>query len=202
MTQKPALSGEVGQTNGRETLELINEPKLSLACGQRKPEGFFGVDIAPGVGDAQVDLLSFPWPIKDRSVRELECSHFVEHIPHWRPGWQKDGWWLFFEEVYRICKRGATCRFTTPYVMNGRAFWDPTHERFVHEATWLYLSKQWREEQGLDHYPTHVNFEVLSIEGTGISPEMQARSLDQQQFARTHYWNVVHDLVVLLRVIK
>lgn len=192
------------ETNGAKHVELLREPKLSLACGTRKPEGFFGIDITKEGTDADAtfDLLQFPWPVADRSVKEIECAHFVEHIPHWRPGWEKDGWWLFFDEVFRILKRNGIARFTHPYAMCDRAFWDPTHERYIHEATWIYLNREWREREGLDHYPTNVNFDMLSCDGTGVTPEMQARNPEQQAFARRHYWNTVEDLVVLLKVIK
>ena len=43
--------------------------KLDLGCGQRKQEGYEGVDIVPGEGiDHIVDLFQFPWPFADRSV--------------------------------------------------------------------------------------------------------------------------------------
>lgn len=190
--------------NGHKQVELLREPKLSLACGNRKPEGFFGIDLYTEGTDADMsmDLLQFPWPIADRSVKEIECGHFVEHIPHWRPGWEQDGWWLFFSEVFRICKRGAMCRFVHPYAMSDRAFWDPTHTRYIHEATWIYLNREWREREGVNHYVPNINFEIISCDGMGVSNEMQARNLEQQNFARRHYWNTVEDLVVLIKAIK
>ena len=58
--------------------------KLSLACGDNKPDGFLGVDIAKTTSaDYVQNLLEFPWKqFDDNSVDEIECSHFVEHIPH------------------------------------------------------------------------------------------------------------------------
>ncbi|MCA9333608.1 hypothetical protein KC963_01015, partial [Candidatus Saccharibacteria bacterium] len=55
--------------------------KLSLACGDHKPDGFKGVDIIKTASaDYKVDLLKFPWkPFKNNSVDEIECSNFVEH---------------------------------------------------------------------------------------------------------------------------
>lgn len=189
--------------NGAGAQKLISPQKLSLACGMRKPEGYFGVDLhETEQTDFVMDLLSFPWPIKTNSVRELECAHFVEHIPHWRPGYEMDGFWHFIAEVYRICRKDATCLFVHPYVMNGRAFWDPTHERYIHEATWTYLDRNWREREGLDHYIPDVHFETISIEGTGVPDSIQAKNHEAQAYARLHYWNVIDDIVVRLKVVK
>src|ERR1044072_3686948 len=78
--------------------------RLSLACGDRKPNGFKGVDIAKtGSTDYVQDLLKFPWDqFSDNSVDEIECSHFVEHIPH-GDGYN-DPFFQFFDEIYRILK--------------------------------------------------------------------------------------------------
>jgi hypothetical protein len=120
------------KTPNGKTDVLIHAPrKLDIACGQRKQAGYKGIDIA-GNPDIVHDLNDFPWPIKTSSVKEVFCSHYVEHIPHWMPGWERDGWWMFFDELYRIMAKGATALFFHPYAKSDRAFWDPTHTRYVH----------------------------------------------------------------------
>lgn len=171
--------------------------KLDIACGQRKQPGYKGMDIA-GDADIKWDLNEFPWPIKTGCVKEAFCAHYVEHIPHWRPGWERDGWWLFFDELYRVCAKDAQIRIFHPYVRNDRAFWDPTHVRFITEVTWYYLDKGWREAQGLDHYDVACDFEVVTI-NTGWNAGLDQRSMDTQNFARTHYWNALNDLEVILK---
>lgn len=175
--------------------------KLDIACGQNKQQGFKGIDIA---GDADIlhDLNTYPWPLKDRSVEEFFCSHYAEHIPHYREGWEKDGWWLFWEEVHRIAKPDAKITVVHPYVKHERAFWDPTHVRFIHENTWYYLDAEWRKMQGLDHYQTTADFEVVLIQGTGLDPQFQNRNHEYQAFGRNHWWNVIPDLYVELKVRK
>lgn len=199
------------ETNGHAAVEpvLFAPKKLSLGCGETKPDGWFGIDIsqdAPGV-DLVLDLLPspwVPWPIKTGSVRQVECLHFVEHIPHWRPGWTQDGWFLFFQEIYRVCAKNATIKIVHPYCHSGRAHWDPTHERSIHEFSWYYLSREWRQFQKLDHlpYPVGVNFEVVTIDGSMQTDEFLTRNDKQQEFAREHYLNVVADLGVTLKVLK
>jgi predicted SAM-dependent methyltransferase len=185
---------------------MVAEPipeltKLDIACGQNKEAGWTGIDLS---GDADIvhDLFSFPWPIASGSVSEVRCSHFVEHIPHYRPEWgTTDGWWLFWDEVHRICAPDATIEVTHPYAQSSRAFWDPTHVRFIHEMTWQYLDRTWREAQHLDHYPTTSDFEVTVIAGAP-SEDIATRSVETQMFSRLHYWNAVMDLKVTLRARK
>lgn len=174
--------------------------KLDIACGQNKQPGFKGIDIA---GDADIvwDLNETPWPIKTSCVQEAFCSHYVEHIPHWRPGWERDGWWMFFDELYRIMKKDGVIQIHHPYVKNDRAFWDPTHVRYIHEVTWYYLSKEWRAMQGLDHYPVACDFEVLTI-NTDLQGDLASRNQEHQNVARNSYWNAVGDLMVILKAVK
>jgi hypothetical protein len=190
-------------------LKPVPEPKptrprrnlrLDLGSGDHPRDGFEGVDIAALDGVKHVvDLFHFPWPFESGSVRELNISHFVEHIPHYRPEWLgKDGWFMFWEEVQRICKPGALIHVVHPYVQSSRAFWDPTHERFIHEMTWYYLDAGWRKANALDHYTT-ADFEVVVISGNGIADDVATRNQEYQTFARAHYWNVLADLVVELK---
>jgi len=184
--------------NGKTDVKLHSPKKLDIACGQNKQAGFKGIDIA---GDADIihDLNETPWPIKASCVQEVFCSHYVEHIPHWRPGWERDGFWMFADELYRVMKTGGTAEIIHPYTMSVRAFWDPTHTRYIHEMTWHYLNREWREANGLDHYPVKCNFEVVTLTMLGVSEDYMSRNHEAQAFQRTHYWNVVSDLGVLLK---
>lgn len=157
----------------------------------------------------ELDLLRFPWPFEDDSVEEVFCSHFVEHIPHWRPWWMdhQDGLLLFMDEVWRICKDGAKVEIIHPYAQSKRAFQDPTHTRFINEITWWYFNREWREMQKLDHYPVVANFAVEGI-GNGWYPVAEAgyggelRSEAARATASERYWNVITDLAVTLKAIK
>lgn len=197
--------GPSTQVSGATLTLAAKKPlRLDLGAGQNCAPGFAGVDIKPGAGVKYVaDLFQAPWPFKTGSVAETVSNHVVEHIPHYRPEYAGvDGWWVFFNELHRVCADGAKCVFTHPYAKHQRAFWDPTHTRYLHEVTWSYLDKGWREAQRLDHYDATCDFEVVVINGIGLAQELTARNAEYQQFARQHWWDQIPDLAVELRVRK
>ena len=182
--------------------------KLSLACGGSVPEGFKGVDIVKTDGaDYVQDLMKFPWSqFADNSVDEIECSNFVEHIPHGDS--RDDPFFQFFDEIHRILKPAefdpenpniavkGFARIVCPYYSSIRAWQDPTHQRAISEASFLYLNKQWRIDNKLDHYPVSCDFDFSY--GYVLSPEWQNRNQETQMFAIQHYINVVTDIQVQL----
>jgi len=182
--------------------------KLSLACGGNKPEGFKGVDITKTKDtDFIQDLLIFPWDqFADSSVDEIECANFVEHIPHGDS--RHDPFFQFFDELYRILKPAefdpanpniplhGFARILCPYYSSMRAWQDPTHQRAISEASFLYLNKQWRIDNSLDHYPVSCDFDFSY--GYVLSPDWQNRSQEAQAFAIAHYNNVVTDIQIQL----
>lgn len=174
--------------------------KLDLGCGQNKREGFFGVDIAnTDDSDLVCDLAQFPWPFDDDSVEEACCSHYVEHT--YPVGGPHDGLIAFMNEVWRICIHGAKVNIVHPYALSSRAFQDPTHTRFIPEATWFYFSADWRKTNGLDHYPITADFAIDGI-SNGWHDLWLSRADAARTWAAGHYWNVVSDLSVDLRAIK
>lgn len=204
---KPKKTVKVSKKNSSKKTE--DKPlKLSLACGNNVPEGFLGVDIAktPSVTYKQ-DLLKFPWKqFKDNSVDEIECSMFVEHIPHGDSS--NDPFFQFFDEIYRILKPAefdpnnpniATkgfAKIVCPYWSSMRAWQDPTHHRAISEASFLYLNKQWRIDNKLDHYPVKCDFDFSY--GYNVSPEWINRNEETRNFAVRNYVNAVSDIIVTI----
>jgi hypothetical protein len=86
--------------------------------------------------------------------------------------------------------------------MHSRAFWDPTHVRYIHEMHWYYLDKSWREAQLLDHYDTVSDFEVVVVSGEGLDPDYQSRTPEVQERLRLREWNWIPDLRVTLKARK
>ena len=177
--------------------ELHAPRKLDIASGTNKAPGYTGIDIEPS-SDIVWDLFTFPWPIKTGSVSKIRIAHFVEHIPHYRPDWAgKDGWFMFWEEVHRIARKGAEIKVVHPFGMSDRAFWDPTHVRFIVAQTWFYLDANWREINQLSHYTT-ADFEVL-VAYAGLAEDMAGKNESFVEFHRLHSWNVHPDLEVTLK---
>ena len=174
--------------------------KYDLACGNNLQKGFIGVDITKKGTQAKIewDVLKTPWEFaKNNSADELWCSHFVEHIPHGTDGFH-DPFWDFFNEAYRILKPGGLFRILTPYYTSVRAFQDPTHQRFIGEPTFFYLSKEWRKINKLEHYPIYVDFQVEKFDHS-VSQEFTGRAQEAVQYAAQHNWNVIDDILTTLR---
>lgn len=178
--------------------------KLDLACGQNCRAGYEGVDRWPKAQHV-VNLFRFPWPFATSSVAELHCSHFVEHIPMLEVddmgepvpfGEGVDLFFRFFDECYRILVPGGRLDVITPCARNDRAFQDPTHRRFIVAQTFLYLAKEFRDVNKLDHYGVECDF------GVSVNPIVdQALTLKHSEVAArmmTHEWNRVMDWTATL----
>lgn len=160
--------------------------KIDLACGDNKREGFKGVDkFKTAAADIVFDLQSGkPWPFKDNSVDEVHCSHFIEHCVDLC---------FFWSELHRILKVGGTATIVAPYGKSNRAWQDPTHCRAIVEESFLYLDKNFRTVNKLEHYLANVDFEYTVIYA-GVDPAWANRNEEARSFAIKHYWNVVQDI--------
>ena len=173
--------------------------KLDLACGQMPRDGFEGVDVWSGARHV-VDLLTFPWHWRDSSVDELNCSHFIEHIPTERTPAGQDMFFAFFDECWRILKPGALFFVQCPNARSNRAFQDPTHRRFIVAETFLYLSAEWRKSSGLTHYDVKCDFKI-DVEAI-ISSELSKLESTTLTARMGSEWNVIQDWHATLRTIK
>jgi len=172
----------------KDTVNLINEVKLNLACGQRREEGYFGIDKVSGDSvDAVVDLEVFPWPIKSESVEEIICSHYVEHTSDLIK---------FMDEVYRILKPNGKIKIVAPYYTSIRCWQDPTHKRAISEASFLYFNKNWRDINKLDHYGIESDFDFTY--GYDIAEDWRSKHQEARDYAIKHYSNVVNDIHLVL----
>lgn len=167
--------------------------KLDLGCGNKKKEGFIGVDIIsmPGV-DKVIDLGKYPWPFKDNSIEEIYCSHYIEHTSDLVK---------FMDEVWRICKNGAKLTFEAPYYTSTFAVQDPTHKRSVSGETFLYFNKKWREDYSIGYYPIKANFNILEM-NVVYNPDWAQKPDAEKLYAQKHYINVIDFIIVKMEAVK
>lgn len=189
--------------------------KLDLGCGQNVRPGFEGLDLLSPKADVKIDLLRFPWPIDDESCDELNCSHFIEHIPArevtrydlWSavdgglvPGADEfvgqDMLLAFFDECHRILIPGGTMKVIWPALQSVRAFQDPTHRRYIPSETMLYLNAEWRKVNGLDHYLVRCDF-AGEMTHT-CQEEMNLLHPDAAKRRFVEGWNTIYDFHVTL----
>ena len=162
--------------------------KLDLGCGPHPKEGFTGVDIMDFGQDIVADLRK-RWPWKDGSIEEVHCSHTVEHFT----GEERIH---FFNELYRVLKPDGKCTMIVPHWASVRAYGDVTHQwPPISEMFFYYLTKAWRDGNA-PHVPFTCNFETTW--GYAISPLWQTKSQESQQFAATHYREVIADTIATL----
>lgn len=120
-------------------IKLIN---LDLGSGPNKKEGFIGVDKYKMKGvDVVLDIGKDKWPWKDNSVDEVNCTHFLEHLTNLNGKWERTH---FFNELYRVMKKGAKAMIVIPHWCSERYYGDPTHCEPFSEMGFYYLSKDWR----------------------------------------------------------
>jgi ubiquinone/menaquinone biosynthesis C-methylase UbiE len=112
--------------------------KLNLGCGNKKKDGYIGID---GYLCDAVNLLADlekELPFKDSSIEQVYLDNVIEHI-HDIPA--------FMKEVHRICKDGAPVDIITPHFASISSWKDPTH---VHHLS--FFSFDHFEKTNVAHY--------------------------------------------------
>ena len=158
---------------------------VDLGCGPHKTAGAWGFDRLAQPGVNVVCDLERPLPIRTGSVGAVHLRHIIEHVRELIP---------FMEEVYRVCRAGAEVQVVAPYYTSRGAFRDPTHVRFITEDTFQYF------EPPTD-YGVKTHFRIERIEYDYRKPFRFFPRYFQKRFRR-HFWNVVDNLMVTLRVVK
>ena len=122
--------------------------KLNLGCGQKRIDGFTGVDlIKTPVVDIIHDLNVFPYPFKSDSIEEIIMDNVLEHL---------DDVIKVMEELYRLSKPGAIVKIFVPYFKSNSAYTDPTHKHFFTETSFKYFTT----DNSLNFY-TNARFEII-----------------------------------------
>jgi len=120
--------------------------KVNLGSGKDYREGWVNIDIGPNLKTDIVYDLSKGIPLEDNVADEVLSSHFIEHI--------QDTIFIM-NEIWRICKDGATVTIKVPHQSNPLAFADPTHKRIFNEESFKYFCSN------TEHYHTHLEYGIL-----------------------------------------
>ncbi len=79
-----------------------------------------------------------PIPLEDNSVDVALASHVIEHIGEIG---KVEGWFYFWQELYRVLKPNGRVQFECPYFSSCWAWADPTHIRAISVETFIYLNQ-------------------------------------------------------------
>jgi len=93
--------------------------KLDIGCGNKKLEGYVGIDNRNYVGvDIVHDIEVFPWPFESEHFLAINASHVLEHIKPWK---------LFdlMDEAWRVLKPDGEIKIRVPFGLSYKV--DPSH---------------------------------------------------------------------------
>lgn len=99
--------------------------KLNLGCGDKKKEGFIGIDIEDN-GQDIIWNITEGLPFPDDSVEEIYSCHLLEHL-------DEDEIVDLFREIYRVLKPGGMFEARLPHISSPTAFYIG-HKSFWNEA--------------------------------------------------------------------
>lgn len=95
--------------------------KLDIGCGNKKPDGYTGMDMRPGPQvDIVHDVRRIPWPLPDESCLIVLMNHVMEHIS---PEYSFE----VMDELWRIIKPEGQLLIVMPYAGSDRFWQDPSH---------------------------------------------------------------------------
>lgn len=166
---------------------------LDLGCGLRKQNGYIGIDNRKLEGVDIVCDIEKELPFEDNTIDRVYCNFLFEHI---------DNIIFFMQELYRICRDGATILASFPYWSSVTQWKDPTHKKVITVETFRYFSdEKW---YGSD-YKINTNFKVKGVKYNYLPPFNKRRYFflfPFREMFRNHLLNVVHSVWVELQVIK
>lgn len=187
--------------------------RLDLGCGKAKADGFIGIDRRKFEGvDGVTDLTQKHWifdqpelggiklqPVNldgnagfmlpNDSVREVRCSHFLEHLEHNQRHPERV---RFVNELWRVLVPGGTATIITPHWASAMAYGDFTHaDKPVSEFFYYYLNKAWREanapDNDIEFNPDGYSCDFDPEWGHSLHPDLTKLSEEEKRYALL--WN-------------
>lgn len=112
--------------------------KINLGCGNKRLDGFVGVDRFPCEAAGVLCDVSRSLPFRDNSVDEFYLDNLIEHVPDIP---------ALMAELVRTARNGAKITIITPHFTSLSSWKDPTH---LHHLS--YFSFDHFEKMSVRHY--------------------------------------------------
>ena len=125
--------------------------KLEVGCGDRKREGYIGMDIAPLPSvDIVHDMNIIPWQFDDNTFDEIIFDDVLEHSKNFLG---------ILSEVYRVSEPNAIIKISVPHFSSDNMYSDPTHKIFFSSRSFNYFDKSLSYKHSF--YLQGVDFKII-----------------------------------------
>ena len=112
--------------------------KLNIGCGNKKKQGFLGVDRYPCDAVDIVADINGVLPFRSDTVQEIWMDNVIEHVTDISK---------LMKEIHRVCKNNAVISIITPHFSSAASWRDPTH---LHHLS--FFSMNHFEKNDVAHY--------------------------------------------------
>lgn len=172
---------------------------LQIGAGKKAMAGWVNQDMFPAPGiDLTFDLMG-AWPLKDNSVKEVYCSHVLEHLPDPRH---------FFRELWRVCRPNASVIIRVPYGSCDLAMSDVTHLRPWFATSFCFLQPGYAEELGNAQHdemmPYPFGIEIIQLRLAAFFARRLRRWYWRVLLYEwlPYFWNAVEEMHAYLYALK
>jgi hypothetical protein len=172
--------------------------KIDIGCGgKKKSPDHIGLDQYQMEGvDHVLNLGHDFWPLENDSVDEAFCSHFLEHLTNLDGRYERVH---FFNQLYRVLKKGAKCELIFPHWASCRFYGDPTHKEPFSEFSFWYLARQWRMENAPHTDASVAGFKLYDCDfdwtfGYNMHHALAAKSDQFRETALLFYKEAAQDI--------
>ena len=171
--------------------------KLDIGCGPNPKEGYIGCDIIPFNDKIKVFHAGRDkWLFEDDSVDEIHASHFLEHLTNLNEAWERTH---FFNEAFRVLKKGAKMTLIFPHWNSQRYYGDPTHKEPFSEFGFYYLDKEWRAinspHADKKYMDKGYDCDFHCTWGYNLRQDILSRNQEYQQYAMANFKEVLTDII-------
>lgn len=146
----------------------IKEPirKVDLGCGERKKDGFFGIDISDYEGvDMVLDLRFTKLPFENGQLEHVYASHFLEHL-------EFEEVLFLMNEIYRCMAVEGILEIIVPHATSYGHLTDLSHKTAWTEDTFGYFTPEnkyyysWFYEKDGNRHSVINKWKVLKNDST------------------------------------